>query len=171
MPAERRNFLHPLEPFVYLDATYMIACFDTTERFHVECDALRRRLEAESILPVVSDFGYNEFAFHHLKSALTEEGRRLGRSWLWVKRNIPHIFTTAMAEIQASRVELERTTLKLPVSDAVMARAFQLMEDFYLLPTDAYHIATALESNVTAFVTLDRDFLAVDGIVVYTCVP
>jgi len=64
---------------------------------------------------------------------------------------------------------LERTTLKLPISDAVMTRAFQLMEDFHLLPTDAFHIATALEANVTDFVTLDRDFLAVDGIIVYTC--
>jgi predicted nucleic acid-binding protein len=39
------------------------------------------------------------------------------------------------------------------------------------LPTDAYHIAIALEAGVNAFVTLDMDFLRVDGLVVYTCVP
>jgi predicted nucleic acid-binding protein len=54
--------------------------------------------------------------------------------------------------------------------------ALQLMRDFALLPTDAYHIATtliaiALDAGVTCFATLDRDFLAVDGITVYTCVP
>ena len=45
------------------------------------------------------------------------------------------------------------------------------LHSLLLLPTDAFHIATALESKVNAFVTLDRDFLAVDGIIVYTCLP
>lgn len=169
MPAERRDFLSPLEPVVYLDSTYTIAYFDATERFHAGCNAFSQRLEAESVLPAVSDLVYNELAFHHLKSAFVAEGRRLSRSWIWVKRNMPQVFTAAMSEVKASKTELERTTLKLPISDAVMTRAFQLMEDFHLLPTDAFHISTALESNVTAFVTLDRDFLAVDGIIVYTC--
>ena len=86
-----------------------------------------------------------------------------------MKRNMPQVFTAAMSEVKASKTELERITLRLSISDAVMTRAFQLMENSLLLPTDAFHIATALESNVTAFVTLDRDFLAVDGIIVYTC--
>jgi predicted nucleic acid-binding protein len=169
MPAERRNFLSPLEPVVYLDSTYTIAYFDTTERFHAECNTFSQRLETESVLPVISDPVYNELAFHHLKSALVAEGQRLSKSWIWVKRNIPQVFTAAMVEVKASKTQLERTTLRLSISDAVMTRAFQLMEDFHLLPTDAFHIATALEANVTAFVTLDRDFLAVDGIIVYTC--
>ncbi len=169
MPAERRTFLSPLEPVLYLDTTYTIAYFDATERFHVECNTFAQRLETESVLPVVGDLVYNELAFHHLKSAFVAEGQQLSRSWIWVKRNMPQVFTTAMAEVKTSKTELERITLKLPISDSVMTRAFQLMEDFHLLPTDAFHIATALESNVTTFVTLDRDFLAVDGIIVYTC--
>jgi predicted nucleic acid-binding protein len=40
-----------------------------------------------------------------------------------------------------------------------------------LLPTDAYHIAVGLESGVKAFATLDPDFLRVDEIIVYTCLP
>jgi len=170
MPAEQRNFLDSLEPVVYLDTSYTIAYFDVTEPFHTECDVFRQKLEKESVLSVVSDFVYNELAFHHLKSAFVTEGRRWGKSWMWVKRNLPDIFTDAMAEIQASRAELEKTTIRLPIGDTVMPHAFQLMEDFHLLPTDAFHLAVALESNVTAFVTLDRDFLAVDGIIVYTCV-
>lgn len=169
MSAEIRNFLSPLEPVVYLDSTYTIAYFDVNEYFQSECNAFHQRLETESILLVVSDLVYNELAFHHLKSAFVAEGQRLSRSWIWVKRNMPHVFSSAMVEVKASKTELERTTLKLPISDAVMTRAFQLMEDFHLLPTDAFHIAAALESGVTAFVTLDRDFLAVDDIIVYTC--
>ena len=63
MPAERRNFLSPLEPVVYLDSTYTIAYFDATERFHAECNAFRQRLETESVLPVVSDLVYMNSPF------------------------------------------------------------------------------------------------------------
>lgn len=169
MPAKRQNFFDQLEPILYLDATFTIAERDANELFHNECDVFRRRMETESVLAVVSDFVYNELAFHHLQSSLAAEGERRGRSWRWVKNNMPHIFTAAMVEVQTSRMELERTTLRLPISDGVMVLAFQLMEDFHLLPTDAFHIATALDSKVTSFVTLDKDFLAVDGIIVYTC--
>ena len=54
MPAERRFFLSSLEPVVYLDSTYTIAYFDTTERFHEECNAFRQRLETGSVLCFVS---------------------------------------------------------------------------------------------------------------------
>jgi predicted nucleic acid-binding protein len=42
------------------------------------------------------------------------------------------------------------------------------MHRYSLLPTDAYHIATALGHGVHAFASLDEDFLRVDGIIVYT---
>jgi predicted nucleic acid-binding protein len=171
MPAIRRDFHDVLEPIVYLDSTVAIAAEDNHERFHAECDAFRQRIESRTILPVVSDFVYNEVAFHHIKSALTDEGRRQGKSWMWIKRNIPHIFDAAMINVQTSRAKLERMTLRLSITDSVIVRAFQLMQDFHLLPTDAFHIATALESNVNVFATLDKDFLVVDGIIVYTCVP
>ncbi len=54
---------------------------------------------------------------------------------------------------------------------AVQARAFDLMRQHALLPTDACHIAVALEAGINAFATLDEDFLRVDGIIVYTCLP
>jgi predicted nucleic acid-binding protein len=171
MPAIRRNFHDILEPIVYIDSTVAIAAEDNHERFHTECKAFCQRIEPESTLLVVSDFVYNEVAFHHIKSALADEGRRQGKSWMWVKHNLPHVFDEAMINVQISRAEWEHTTLKLSITDSVMARAFQLMQDFHLLPTDAFHIATALESNVNVFATLDKDFLAVDSIIVYTCVP
>jgi predicted nucleic acid-binding protein len=45
-----------------------------------------------------------------------------------------------------------------------------LMLKVRLLPTDAYHIAVALDAGVNAFVSLDEDFRTVDEVVVYTCV-
>ncbi|MBM3237905.1 PIN domain-containing protein [Candidatus Poribacteria bacterium] len=60
--------------------------------------------------------------------------------------------------------------------------ALNLIHDFHLRPTDAYHIATAAVHEVTVerseqayditnFVSSDRDFWRVDGITVYTCLP
>lgn len=45
------------------------------------------------------------------------------------------------------------------------------MKDYALLPTDAYHIAIALDTDVNAFVSLNEDPLRVDDIIVYTCLP
>lgn len=76
-----------------------------------------------------------------------------------------------MPQVETNRVELNRLTIPLSITPAVQARAFDLMRQHALLPTDAYHIAVALEADVNAFVTLDEDFLRVDGIIVYTCLP
>jgi hypothetical protein len=45
--------------------------------------------------------------------------------------------------------------------------AFWLMERFNLLPTDAFHIAIAQSFGIKAIVSLDPDFIRVDGIIVY----
>jgi predicted nucleic acid-binding protein len=47
--------------------------------------------------------------------------------------------------------------------------AESILSNYSILPTDAFHIATALSHGVAAFATLDEDFLKVDGITVYTC--
>ncbi|MCS7193257.1 MAG: PIN domain-containing protein [Armatimonadetes bacterium] len=43
------------------------------------------------------------------------------------------------------------------------------MRRYNLLPTDAYHVAVALDAGVNSFVSLDEDLLNVDSIIVYTC--
>ena len=78
-------------------------------------------------------------------------------------------FTDALDSILARRDELNRLTFQLPIGDAVNPRAYDLMTHYPLFPTDAYHIATALESGVVAIATLDSVFLAVDGIIIFTC--
>jgi len=45
--------------------------------------------------------------------------------------------------------------------------ALWLMERFNLLPTDAFHIAIAQSFGIKAIVSLDPDFIRVDGIIVY----
>jgi len=182
MPCERRNFDDILEPLIYWDTTYAIAFFEESAPFHDECVAFERRLRSGAVLSVSSDFTHNELAFHIFKTALTEEGDRTGRYWLQVKRDNPHLLLATMfaslsgyfvnhPTIKARCDELDCLTFQISIGEGVKQRAFALMQRYPLLPTDAYHIATAMESDVTAFVTLDSDFLQVDGIIVYTCIP
>jgi predicted nucleic acid-binding protein len=171
MAAERRSFHDPLESIIYWDASFAVAHFLDTQSYHTECVAFRHRLEAEGILSVSSDFTHNELAFRVIQSALAAEGRRTGQPWHVVYRQHPDLVLATMPQVNANRTELDRLTLQLPLPETVKVRAFQLMQGYALLPTDAYHLATALEAGVNAFVSLDEDFLRVDGIIVYTCRP
>ncbi len=171
MPAERRTFLDPLESFIYWDASFAIGYFDDTHRFHAECLDFRNRMDREGTISVSSVFTRNELAFHMIRSALDDEARRTGQRWQDVRQQRPDIVTATMPKVLANRAELNRLTLPLALTDAAEDRAFDLMRDYALLPTDAYHIAIALNEGVTALATLDADFLRVDGIIVYTCLP
>jgi len=74
MPAQQCTFDSDLESLIYWDATFTIAFFEETYRYHRECLDFARRLERESVLSLSSDFTQNELAFHIIKSALTAEG-------------------------------------------------------------------------------------------------
>jgi predicted nucleic acid-binding protein len=165
--SERRNFHEALEPVIYWNTSFVIARWDINDPFHHECVAFSQRLMAEGVVCVVSDFTYNEFAFHIIHRELLRESRRTGQWWRNVLRNQPHVFQAAMNEVEIVRAELERRTILLPVTETAHDLAFTLMRQYNLLPTDAYHVAVALDAGISAFVSLDEDLLAVDGITVY----
>jgi len=167
--AERRNFNDALEPIVYLNSSFVIAQCSLHDPFHHECEAFFHRLQMEGVICVVSDFTYNEVAFYTLRQALIREARRIGQRWEEVMRTSPHIFQAAMDEVERIKIDLDQRTVALSITDSVRELAFSLMRQYNLLPTDAYHIAVALDAGVNTFVSLDEDILAVDDIVVYTC--
>jgi len=169
MSASKRSFTDTLESIIYWDASYAISCLVETEQYHDECVAFRDRLKLEEILSVASDFVYNELTFFLIKQALAQEGRKIGQHWLDVKKSQPDFISKIMPNVEVKTNELNDMTLWLPTGEQVKEKAFQLMSDYSLLPTDAFHIAIALEHGVNSFVTLDEDFLRVDGIIVYTC--
>jgi predicted nucleic acid-binding protein len=171
MPAERRTFDDALEPFIYWDSSFAIAHVLDTEFYYAPCLAFGQRLDAEGIISTSSEFVHNELAFRVLRGELVLEARRTEQHWQEVARRRPDIILATMPQIEANRVELNHLTISLPINVAVQTRAFDLMRQFALLPTDAYHVAVALESGVSAFATLDEDFLRVEGIIVYTCLP
>jgi predicted nucleic acid-binding protein len=160
-----------LEPLIYWDASFCISLTVETQPYHDECDAFQQRLETKGTLAVVSDFSYNELAFFLIKNALVVESRCLGKMWQQVYEDHPEFVTAIMPDVRGKTTEVEVATLQLPITEQVRGQAFVLMETYGLLPTDAYHIAVGLESGVKAFASLDQDFLRVDGIIVYTCLP
>jgi predicted nucleic acid-binding protein len=138
---------------------------------HAECNDFALRLETEQSLAVASDFTYDELAFIIIRRRLAEEGRKLGLHWADAFKAQPDLLQLAVPDWEPKIALLDAATLQVPIPLTVRTRAFQLIRDFNLLPTDAYHIAAALEAGVNAFVTLDEDFLRVDGIIVYTTIP
>ena len=165
--AERRNFRDTLEPIIYLNSSFVIAHCDRGDPFHLECRDFFGRLQAEGTICVVSDFVYNEVAFYILRQALMREARRTGQRWEDVLRVAPHVFQEAMNRVEIIRADLEQRTLALPVTETARDLAFTLMRQYNLLPTDAYHVAVALDAGVSTFVSLDEDLLSVNGIIVY----
>jgi len=116
----------------------------------------------------VSDFVFDEFAFLLVRDELKAIGRTTGQFGLDVHKSQPDAIKTLMPTVQPRIESLEDMTVSLPIRGSVMKRAFQLMRDYSLLPTDAYHIATALDHGINVFASLDDDFLRVDDLIVYT---
>ncbi|MFQ6043498.1 MAG: type II toxin-antitoxin system VapC family toxin, partial [Candidatus Poribacteria bacterium] len=160
-----------LEPIIYWDASYAIAYSVDTEPYHDKCVDFRNRLEAGGILSIAGDFVYDELAFFLVRKSLEAEGRISGQYWRNVMRTQPNFVSTIMPDVLMKTNELDEMTLWLPSNENVKEEAFQLMQSYSILPTDAFHIAVALSHGVTAFATLDADFLKVDDITVYTCLP
>jgi predicted nucleic acid-binding protein len=156
MPAQRRTFHDPLESVIYWDSSFAIARLHGDHDHHAECVDFACRLDTEGILSIASDFVHNELAFHTIKAALVVEARRIGQYWRDVYRQRPDLVIATMPQVQANRAELNRMTLFLPIPEAVQDRAFQLIEAYALLPTDAYHVAIAMDAGVNACVSLDE---------------
>lgn len=168
MSVQTRTFSDPLETIIYWDASFAIGLTLQQDPRHDECSDFQLRMEAEESLAVVSDFVYDEMSFIIIRRRLAEEGKKSGLHWAEAFKTQPDLVHLALPQLDAAVSDLGAATLQLPIPLTVRTRAFQLVRDCNLLPTDAYHIAVALEAGVNAFVTLDEDFLRVDGIIVYT---
>jgi len=89
-----------LEPLIYWDTTFAFTAFSAKEPFHAECVAFRRRLDAEGVVSVVSDFVYDELAFVLMKRSLIAEAKRVGKQWMDVYNEHPFFLSIVYPEIQ-----------------------------------------------------------------------
>jgi predicted nucleic acid-binding protein len=168
---KRFDDISSLPELLYWDSSFaaLILFGEPSEPHHAESRDFAQRMEAEQVLPVVSDFVYDEVAFLWVKRELLRVAKPLSVHWQQIKRTQPTEVGKALRAFRPRKDELERLTLKISIPDTITEAAFDLMERYDLLPTDAYHIAVALDAGITAFVALDEDYLRVDGIDVYTC--
>jgi predicted nucleic acid-binding protein len=83
----------------------------------------------------------------------------------------PSIIKNFLSEINNVRRKIETVCEILLPETSVTNLAFDIINKYYLRPTDAYHIAVAKSYGITSFAAIDRDFLRVDGIEVFTCLP
>jgi hypothetical protein len=88
------------------------------------------------------------------------------------RRQNPAVLANSYHEIVRICDDIKIDCLIIAIPDADLTEiVLNLIRDFHLRPTDAYHIATAQSYDITKFVSIDRDFLRVDGITVYTYLP
>ncbi len=152
---------------------------------------LGNRIAAEKLLCYVSDLVLDEFLFHivvsHYERELsnypqekaTYEAKYPNRTFGWYQlyADHPELLGDCLPELDRfySNIILLGILLIQPfdlpryVIPPLTISAKEIMVDFCLLPTDAFHIATAKALGVEAIVALDEHFHNVDGIVVYTC--
>lgn len=184
MAATHRTFNHPdLAELLYCDTSYLAGMYlptsRTYQRFHPECEAFQQRLYAEpDVLCVTSDWALNEVIHLIQQQQLSYDCRRYNALHGTAltpeafRRQNPAVLAHSYQEIVRIRADIEIGCLMIAIPDSDLTdAALDLIRDFHFRPTDAYHIATALMYDITTFVSIDRDFLRVDGITVYTCLP
>jgi predicted nucleic acid-binding protein len=182
MPAIHRTFNHPdLAGLLYCDTSYLTGVYLPSSRtyqlFHAECDAFQRCIFNElDALCVTSDWALNEVAYLIQQEQLARDCQQFNALHGTVltpeefRRQNPAVLAHSWDEIVRIRADIEDDCEIVAIPNTGLTEAaFNLIHDFHLRPTDAYHIATAQAYDITAFVSIDRDFLRVDGITVYTC--
>ena len=142
---------------------------------------LGNRIAAKKLLCYVSDLVLDEFYFYVVLSHYERELPKypLLSDWHELYRDHPELLPNSLPQLDQfySTVILLGILLTQPcdmpryVIPPLVISAKQIMVDFYMLPTDAFHIATAKALGIEAIVALDEHFHEVDGIVIYTCLP
>ena len=182
MAALHRTFNHPdLTGLFYCDTSYLVGMYlptsQTYQRFHPDCAAFQQRLyAAPNVLGVTSDWALNEIIHLIQQEQLFQDCQQYNAlhgtalTPETFRRQNPAVLARSYPEIVQIRADIEIGCLMIAIPDAALTdAALNLIHDFHLRPTDAYHIATAQAYDITNFVSLDRDFLRIDGITVYTC--
>lgn len=184
MPANHRMFNHPdLAGLFYCDTSYLAGMYlpdsRTYQRFHFECEAFQRRLyAAPDVICVTSDWAINEIIHLVQQEQLSRDCQQFNALHSThlnpeeFRRQDPSVLAHSWAEIVRILAHINRACEVITIpSTGLTDAALDLIRAFHLRPTDAYHIATAQSYDIRNFVSIDRDFLRVDGITVYTCLP
>lgn len=182
MPARHRDFGYTgLPDFIYWDTSFIGGLYlnflPTYRRHNHQCLAFVNRIFASDVISVTSDWCLNESVHLVIQNRLQRETNAYNAqhhsnlSTEQFKQQNPSIIKDFLSEINNVRQTIENVCEILLPEVHVTDRAFDIINNYYIRPTDAYHIATAQSYGITSFAAIDRDFLRVDGIEVFTCLP
>jgi predicted nucleic acid-binding protein len=189
MPATTRRFSDPLGGILYLD-TSVLMCkveLDTNGGSPAQAIAflekIREMARREEVALVCTDLVVNEMCFQIVRQKLAPEITLLQQEfktnekwWVALYRQHPEVLARCQPEIDRFYEFLQAyPLLVLSARDLEGALAAQaphlavreLMRQFYLLPTDAYHVVYSRLAGADAIATMDPDFSRVDGLTVY----
>lgn len=180
MPAIHRDFNHPCLPeFIYWDTSYIsglyLAFLPNYKRYNSLCQSFANRVFSLDVIPVTSDWGLNEAVHLIIQNRLYKETdnynlkHNASLSVSQFKLRNPQVIREFLDDINSMRGMIEAVCEILPTDSTVASLAFNIINNYYLRPTDAYHIAVAQSYGIASFAAIDRDFLRVDGIEVFTC--
>lgn len=165
------SFQDPPPELAYLDPSFLLNVLVAESTYHAECVAFAARLEAARTILVLSNLGLDEIWFVLLRiQAVQEQGER---GWLAFLKDRPEKvkeYTYRLEEVTLQVLELP-SLLLVELTASQSLRALNLMSRFGILPRDALHTATALETGIDAIITTDADFARIDGLKLYTCNP
>lgn len=126
---------------------------------------------APDTLSFVSTLALDEAIFALIRLKVEEE--HTGRGFWDVYREHPQAIRPHLGELQAlvDRLAVDPRIRLVGTEPDVLPTALGIMDSLAFLPRDALHLTTMNRCGVDAIVTTDGDFLAVDGLGLFTCNP
>mgnify|MGYP001819204103 CR=1 FL=1 len=172
MGASVSDFDAPLPRLLYWDASFLVHATYPAGRYHRACYAFLERLStASDTLSCVSTLALDEAIFALLRLKVEEEHPNAG---FWdLYRQDPTVIRPHLGELRAlvDRLTVDPRIQLLGMDPDALPAALDYMDSLAFLPRDALHLTTMGRCGADAIVTTDGDFLAVDGLRIFTCNP
>lgn len=166
------SFKAPLPGLLYWDASFLVHATYPAGRYHQECYGFLERLSsAPNTLSCVSTLALDETIFALIRPKMTED--HPGRGFWEVYRADPQAIQPYLDEIRTlvSRLSIDPRIRMVGTEREDMLAALHLMESYACLPRDAMHLAVMSRLGIDSIVTTDEDFVAVDGLALFTSNP
>jgi predicted nucleic acid-binding protein len=155
----------------YVDPSFFINLIVKDSNYHSACKSFSLRLKAKGTILLLSNLGLDEIWFIILKlQAVKERGLK---NWLnFLKDNPKKVieYSKEISKITTFILDIPNVFL-IEITTNQTLRAISLIHKYGLLPRDAIHAATAIDSGIDTIITTDPDFCHVKELKTYTCNP
>lgn len=194
LSARRHSFEDPVNPsLLYCDTSFILNVIthirNTREQFKDHCSNFLRRLQdgmSDGLLLMTSDFAVDETLYKIVENDLggllpcphPTRHRIMLKNLADLRKAKPESVAHSFGKIDSFCEFLEDVPIIVlapnditHLEDDIYLEATRLIKTYHLWPADAFHIATGLAAGADCFVAVDSDWLRVDEIDLYTCLP